>query len=320
MGRSLTGVALAFAAAGMTSAGAQDVAIRTPELAASAAAPGESVLLLGQLANRMTVPVAIGAEGPWHFVVDTGAERTVVSRELAARLGLAPGPQVRVMAMNGSSVVPSVLVPALSVSTVARHAITAPALEAGDLGAAGMVGIDALQDHAVLIDFDREQMTLRPSRKRRRAPVGRDDVVVTARSLYGQLIVTDAHWRGKRIAVVVDTGTPVSVGNSALLRLMKGARAEGPMTLISATGAAMRTDLIGVDGLQVGGVGFANVRLAIADAAPFRRFGLSDTPALMMGMDLLRLFRTVQIDFANREIRFTMPRGALVGDARVSGV
>jgi len=318
MGRNLAAVALALAAASTGSA--QEVAIPAPDLARSAAVPGESVLLLGQFANRMTVPVAIGAEGPWHFVVDTGAERTVVSRELAARLGLAAGPRVRVMAMNGSSVVPSVLVPALSVSTIARHAITAPALEAGDLGAAGMVGIDALQDHAVEIDFDRDRMTLRPSKKRRRPAAGRDDVVVTARSLYGQLIVTDAHWRGKRIAVVVDTGTPVSVGNPALFRLMKGARGEGPMTLISATGEAMRADLIGVNGLQVGGVGFANVQLAIADAAPFRRFGLTDTPALMMGMDLLRLFRTVKIDFANREIRFTLPRGALVGDARISGV
>jgi len=324
MGRNLAGFGLAIAAFVVLSPGAsaqvQDVAIPMPDIVGSAAVPGESVLLLGQLASRMTVPVAIGAEGPWHFVVDTGAERTVVSRELAARLGLAAGPQVRVMAMNGTSVVPSVLVPALSVSTIARHAITAPALEAGDLGAAGMVGIDALQGHAVEIDFDRDRMTLRPSRKRRAPAVGRDDVVVTARSLYGQLIVTDAHWRGKRIAVVVDTGTPVSVGNPALLRLMKNARSGGPLTLISATGDAMRADLFGVDGLTVGGVGFSDVQLAIADVAPFRRFGLTDTPALMMGMDLLRLFRNVRIDFANREIRFTLPRGVLTGDASVSGV
>ena len=33
--------------------------------------------------SRMTVPVSIGASGPYRFIIDTGAERTVVSRELA---------------------------------------------------------------------------------------------------------------------------------------------------------------------------------------------------------------------------------------------
>ena len=40
----------------------------------------------------MTVPVEIGGAGPYRFVVDTGAERTVISRELARELELEPGP------------------------------------------------------------------------------------------------------------------------------------------------------------------------------------------------------------------------------------
>jgi len=50
---------------------------------------------------------------------------------------------------------------------------------------------------------------------------------------------------------------------------------------------------------------------------PFKRFGLSDTPALMLGMDSLRLFRRVQIDFANREIRLTLPRNVMASSARM---
>src|SRR5690242_19653488 len=38
-------------------------------------------------ASRMTVPGSIGARGPEEFVVDTGAQRTVVSRDLAGLLG-----------------------------------------------------------------------------------------------------------------------------------------------------------------------------------------------------------------------------------------
>ena len=53
--------------------------------------------------------------------------------------------------------------------------------------------------------------------------------------------------------------------------------------------------------------------MAVADAAPFKRFGLTDQPALLLGMDALRLFDQVQIDFANRQIRFSLPDTRGVG-------
>lgn len=271
----------------------------------------DTALSLGASQNRMTVPVSIGDRGPWPFIIDTGAERTVVSRELAAMLGLAPGPTLRVVAMTGPSETPSVIVPDLGVSTLAQPTITAPALAAGNIGASGILGIDTLQGHAIDIDFDHAAMVVRPSRKRRVfAGNHGDEIVVVAKSLYGQLIVTDAHWRGKRIAVVIDTGSTMTVGNPALLSMM-GARARplGPATALAVTGETLHAQAFVVDGLAIGGIGFANVPVAIADAAPFRRFGLQHRPALMLGMDTLRLFRRVRIDFANRDIQFTLPRG-----------
>jgi hypothetical protein len=48
--------------------------------------------------------------------------------------------------------------------------------------------------------------------------------------------------------------------------------------------------------------------VAFADVTPFARFGLSHRPALLLGMDALRSFRRVDIDFPNRQVRFLMPR------------
>ncbi|TXC72565.1 hypothetical protein FSB78_17610 [Sphingomonas ginsenosidivorax] len=270
----------------------------------------ESVLLLGDVASRMTVPVRIGTRGPWPFVIDTGAERTVVARELAGVLGLASGGNVRVTTMTGTSTVDTTLVPGLAVSTIRQNVIRAPALEARNMGALGMLGIDVLQEHKVRIDFDRKRMTLQPSTRRRTIARGTsDEIVVTARSVYGQLIVTDAHWRNTRIAVIIDTGSPVTIGNAAL-RAAIGGRAKpiGPISVVSATGQQLVADGHLVDDVTLGGIGFTNVPIAFAEVAPFRRFRLDTRPAIMMGMDMLRLFRVVQIDFANREIRFTVPR------------
>ncbi|WP_375392149.1 retroviral-like aspartic protease family protein [uncultured Sphingomonas sp.] len=273
----------------------------------------EAMLALGTAQERMTVPVSIDQRGPWNFVIDTGAERTVVSRELAGVLGLASGPQVRVIAMTGPAEVGSVIVPRLSVSQISRETIEAPALGAVDMGAAGMLGLDALQGHTISIDFTRGQMTVKPAR-RRSSPTYvalPGEVVVQAKSLVGQLIVTDAFWHGKRISVIVDTGSPVTVGNGALLAaITRRPKLIGPMDMRSATGVTLHTTAFAVDRLDIGGIGFNDVRVAFSDVPPFRRFGLADTPALLLGMDALRLFRTVAIDFANREIRFALPHGA----------
>ena len=303
----IVAVVLAAGLAGAAPASAQQAA--GPPVPAESVVTTDTALALGAAQNRMTVPVSIGQRGPWGFVIDTGAERTVVSRELAGTLGLQAGPEIRLVAMTGPSAVPSVIVPALTVSSVAPSTIVAPALDRRHLGALGMLGIDALQGHRIDIDFGRATMVLRPSRRRRIVAGSHgDQVVVVARSLYGQLIVTDARWRGKRIAVVIDTGSTMTVGNPALLALIgERARRLGPTTAVSVTGATLNADIHVVDDLTIGGIALDQLPVAFADAAPFHRFGLQKRAALMLGMDTLRLFRRVRIDFANRDIEFTMP-------------
>ena len=174
-----------------------------------------------------------------------------------------------------------------------------------------MLGIDALKGHAVAIDFDRNQMEVRPVGKHR-AAVGPDDIVIRAKNLYGQLIVTDASYRGRRISVVIDTGSPVTIGNMALLKRVRTDKSLGMIGLLSVTGQWLQADYRVIDSLSIAGVTFQGVPIAFADALPFKRFGLTETPALMLGMDTLKLFRRVQIDFANREIRLTLPKNVQV--------
>ncbi|MDB5679878.1 aspartyl protease family protein [Sphingomonas bacterium] len=276
----------------------------------SAAAAPETVGL-GVDDSRMTVPVSIGASGPYRFIIDTGSERTVVSRELAGSLNLAAGRRVRVTTMTGQGELGTFLLPALQVSMVRPDTLEAPAVSAANLGAPGMLGIDALKGHAVAIDFDRNLMEVRPARKRG-AAVGPDDIVIRAKNLYGQLIVTDASYRGRRISVVIDTGSPVTIGNLALLKRVRTEKSLGMISLMSVTGQMLQADYRIIDSLSIAGVSFTGVPIGFADALPFKRFGLTNTPALMLGMDTLKLFRRVQIDFANREIRLTLPKSVIV--------
>ncbi|MEH3045937.1 retroviral-like aspartic protease family protein [Sphingomonas adhaesiva] len=279
--------------------------------APAAAEPAGEDLSFLTADTRMTVPVQIAGAGPYDFVIDTGAQRSVISRQLARRLGLPAGRRVRLTAMAGISEVDTVIVPSLSVSTLGGLKIEAPALEAANLGAPGMLGIDTLQGHALAIDFDAERMTVVPTERRRSRPAGPDEIVIQARDVFGQLVVTNATVAGRRVRVVLDTGTAVSLGNPALRRLLGKQRKSEPAVFTSVLGQQLVGDYAVLREMTLGSATIRSLTVAFADAAPFRAFGLHDKPAILLGMDALRLFRRVRIDFANRELRLVMPRDVI---------
>ncbi len=283
-----------------------------PELTMPSPEDVEATLLaLGEIDKRLTVPVAVGTSGPYNFIIDTGAERTVIARELAGSLKLGSSSPVVITSMTGRDTVNTVIVPGLSIKSIGeQHTIVAPALEARNLGALGLLGIDTLRNHQVTIDFENGTMAVRPSTKRSSfSKRDRDEIVVTAKSVFGQLIVTDAYYDNTRIQVVLDTGSQVTMGNSALRkRVGRDVPRSQKILLTSVTGDQTTADYTQVPNVVVGQVRFGSMPVAFADVTPFERFGLVKRPALLLGMDALRSFRRVEIDFPNRQVRFLMPK------------
>jgi predicted aspartyl protease len=284
-------------------------------LAAATEPPPESVALGQDRSDRMTVPVKLSGGETMNFVVDTGAERTVVSRQLADRMNFRQGPVRNLVTVTGSGKVNTVIVPGLEVSGTRTKEIEAPALDHAHIGAHGMLGIDSLQTRRVLLDFKKGEMKVMPAR--RVEDTDPDTIVVKARSKYGQLILVDARFMGERVKVIVDTGAQTSIGNQALLdRLQRKKKAMtlSPVMVTSVTGQSIPAQFAQVDRIQIGGADFNNIPVAFADAEPFRRFGLANQPALLLGMDALRLFERVSVDFANKQVRFIMPGMSALGE------
>ncbi|UZK69100.1 retroviral-like aspartic protease family protein [Sphingomonas sp. S1-29] len=285
------------------------VAEPTDPLAEPPVDPLAAVLAFTDYDERMSVPVRLNGSGPYRFIIDTGAERTVIAHQVAGMLGLAAGRTVNIAAMTGSSPAATVLIPSLEIDAVPRGLrIEAPSLDRAHLGADGLVGIDSLAGSAVQIDFEANEMHVAKAFRRRRAS-NPGEIVVRAKTLAGRLIVSDASYAGKRIAVILDTGTSVSIGNAKLLDLVrKRSTPLRPVELTSVTGDVLMVEHHQVPRITIGGAEFQHLGIAFADVAPFRRLGLDDRPALFLGMDAMRLFRKVRIDFANREVRFLLPR------------
>lgn len=313
--RMIASVALGLLAA---SAAAQEVPAPTPlspaeaaDAEAAIADPATTVDALPDRQRRMTVEVLVDGRGPHRFVVDTAANRSVVSRELATRLALEQGPVARLHDIAGVGPVQTVIVPSLSVGGRATDEIVAPMLPAGPMGANGIVGIDALAGRRIIMDFVADEMTIQPAGVRRpRDPPG--TIVVTARRRFGQLIMTNAEIDGRSVQVIVDTGAESSVGNLALLaNLTRGRRAARarPVVLEGVTGRNAMGSMATLDRFQLGGLALRNANIAFADLHTFRQFGLQRQPALLLGMDLLRLFDRVTVDFARRRVSFLLDAG-----------
>ncbi len=261
------------------------------------------------LHDRMTVPVHIGDKGPFRFLIDTGAERTVLARDVAARLGLVTSGQGIVITVAGSQQVDLVDIDEINLGRRSFYSLTAPLLEGQNIGADGIIGLDSLQSQRVLLDFDKNTMAIGDA-----GDLGGNrgfEIVVTARRRSGQLIMADAMIDGVATDILIDTGADSSIGNRALQRALSR-RHQGETTqLVSVTGQKITADIGMARLLKVGRLNMTNTTLLFADAPPFESLNLTRRPAMLMGMNQLRLFHRVAIDFASRRILFDLPENTL---------
>jgi len=285
----------------------------TPPITPAAQAPApaevapESLKLTQDSGLRLTLAVMVNGQGPYNFLVDTGSDRTLISRELAATLALPPGARVRIREAVGTDDASTVLIDRLAVGArVVRH-IEAPALAAEDIGAAGMLGVDALRDLHLVMDFKAMQMSSSPSRAEAIDP---RTIVVHGKSRFGELILTHSKIHGVPVVVVVDSGSEISIGNPALLRLLTkhALSPDPPVTtqIISVTGRAMILEQDQIAEADIGGVTIRNMPLAFAQLPIFDHLGLGDTPAMFLGMDVLSQCERVSVDIRRREATFTL--------------
>lgn len=278
----------------------------------------EDVRLKRDAHDRMTVSIKVGGSGPYDFLVDTGSERTVISRALADRLGLVTGERTMMRSVLGSMVVSTVNIPSIVVSRRDLTVSNAPALDAAHIGADGMLGVDTLIAQRVMFDFKRKTMSISPSRAPQER-VDADTIVVEARRVHGRLLFTNAMVNGRSVVVVIDTGSQITIGNAALRSRMLGRRTPRETVEIETIAGEKAFAHLGqVRSLEIGGIMLKDMKIAFTDAPVFRQLDLENRPALLLGMNAMRAFDRVSIDFATRQVRFVMPGTSMARGVRMA--
>ncbi len=260
--------------------------------------------------DRMTVSVNIEGGGPYEFIIDTASQRTILSKEIAGALELEIEDEVNVVALAGSTVVQTVYVPSLTLGKRSYESLISPTFRSSNIGADGVLGLDSLQGQRILFDFVEDNIAVEDTSQKLKSRSLRE-IVVTARRRSGQLIFTNATIAGIKTSVIIDTGGELSIGNKALQRRLRLKRSALQKTnLVDVTGRSVEADYGIAEELLIGRARFGVIPIAFADIAPFEALGLGRKPALFLGMDALRKFDRVAIDFANRKIYFLIPKGA----------
>ena len=269
--------------------------------------------------ERMTVPVTIKGEGPFRFMIDTGAQATVLSIHLADRLELTERRTATLVGMASRRAVETTEIPEFGIGRRTLTIMTAPLVESGNIGGADVIlGLDGLQGQRVLLDFVKQRMLVADADE-----LGGNrgyEIIVRAQRSLGQLIIADALVNDVKTAVIIDTGAQASVGNMALLERLRRSRASGENTMTDINGQDLTGQVRICERLSIGEMNLTDIPILFVDTPPFDALGFADRPALILGMNELKLFRRVAIDFNKRQVLFDLPRGVRRQDAIMGAI
>ena len=258
--------------------------------------------------EHMLAPVGINDQGPFQFLLDTGANVSCVSRVLADKLDLAPGKPANVHTMVGVRSRPSFTINRLAVGSRNRRTVNTPSLPLPGGSIDGILGVDWLAGQRLVLGFKEKTVEITQSRAERPTE---GQVVVPARRRMGQLTIVDADLNGKRISAMIDSGSQLTICNKALRDMVVAdetrRRSPAEHTIIdmeTIAGEPFSGELMYLPFMRLGGLHLGNVPVVFADMHVFDIWDLKKTPAVVLGMDVLRQFDAVSLDFGRSQVRF----------------
>ena len=261
------------------------------------------------IARRLTVKAYINGQGPFDFLVDTGASSSVIAAEIADQLALPRGGDNTLHGIAGAQTVGTARVETLAVGKRSRANMTVSVLPRDVLRIDGVLGLEWLGRASLLLDFKRRRMAVGEA-----LPVpDQSTIIVKSQLQKSGLTLIDASIPGRRIVAFVDSGSTTTVGNLAFFEEAVARRAiVGPVTdteLRSVTGQVLQGRSIVLGRLALGKLILNRVPMVIGPIHTFDFWGMHAEPAVLIGSDILRNFESVAMDVKIGEVRFKVSGG-----------
>jgi hypothetical protein len=212
------------------------------------------------------------------LVLDTGANITSLSTRAARELRIETTGSLEI---NNTIVAPTGTVRRLTISGVDHDGLQVAIVDIPDAlasGADGILGLDVLARHDIVVDFPAEEFGVYPAGTLANS---RHELVPLDYSSSGLILLEVVLDDGTRLPAMLDLGAPVSVLN----------RRAG--ALIGARGVATRIVA------RTGDTELEPVRALVRDLGTFARLGLAHRPAIVLGTDVFE-DRVLTISYRDR--------------------
>ena len=256
--------------------------------------------------GRIHASVMINDSGPYRFILDTGANTSALAPKVADDLALhgVSNTQIIVHGVTGSATLPAVRVESMQVGEVRIPATNLPVLPGPVFGGAdGILGINALQKTRIDVDFENDRVSITPSSGRRALP---GYLVVPATLRKGGLLLVKGKVGKIPVQVIIDTGAERTLGNLALrTALLESARYDDEIdvSVLGATTDVSEGKYFRAPRIKLGEADLIDLPVTFGNLHVFEVWGLTDTPALVIGMDLLGMLRKFIVDYKRREFQ-----------------
>ena len=268
-------------------------------------------------AGRIAVPVMIDGQGPFRFLLDTGANRSAITSAFAARLGLevsAEGNMI-VNSVNGRILARTATVANMHLGSIAIGPQRLPVLDGKVFeGLDGSLGADLLANLRLTADFLNDRVTITQSGRTPHDP-RLNYGIVAAHRVSGWLLEASGRARSSPFRMILDTGATHTLGNRALYRALTGRQLEDSsathVDVIDATRTPSNGLAITVSPIVLGDLIIENTYVTFGDFAVFELWGMQRRPVLLLGMDVLGAMQELVLDYGRQEIQ-AMPYRRLV--------
>lgn len=269
--------------------------------------------------GRVVAPVMIDGQGPFRFVVDTGANHSTVSPHLAALLRLTPAAEasVRVTGVTGTERLPYVLIDRLQAGDLVITHSRMPVVRTSVMaGADGILGTAGLSEDRIIVDFQDNRVVI--TRSHGLSAVS-NFLELPARRVVGGVIMVPARIGRVTVSAVIDTGSAHTLGNLALEKaLLANAKHKGRVTKVyGVTKDISSGDLITAPDMALGPATISGPSVVYGDFNIFKVWDLQSTPAVILGMDVLGTVDSLIIDFAQARVYLmpSQPNGVTLTDS-----
>lgn len=260
-----------------------------------------SALLTRDPQGWFTIPVTLNGEGPFPFIVDTGAQRTVISPAVADRLGLSSIPGVEVQGASGNGAGRMAVLQRYKSGLFDRRFELAPVMPAGGAVMTGVVGMSPFVSGRLEMDLANLRVSAGPSTE---PPVG--FVTVPIRIVQDTFAIADITVDGVPAKAMVDTGSLRSTANPQLQEAL-GLKANDPRLLPDRPLGGATTDKVAavkavLHRISIGPIVFSDPEVRFANAPVFARLGLDNGPAIILGLDQLSKLKALAIDYPHSQL------------------